>query len=189
MTLAEDQKYRVRYPTAADLFEALPEVSEDIVARPNGEHSVTFVRSLLKSETPEEAITFATYLLAAREAVWMGHECLMHVKPNLDGSDLEMLRFAETWVRSPDEETRNAALDAGMEQNPKSPGAWIALAAGWSGGSMLPPDQHPVPPPGGLVPRAVNAGILSALARLDASVRKKTLSDFVEIGLTIIEEN
>ncbi|MGI9357584.1 MAG: DUF6931 family protein [Rhizobiaceae bacterium] len=187
--MTEDQKYRVRFPTAADVFEAQPQIAEDIVARPNGEAPVSFVRSLLKSKTPEEAVTFTAYLLAVREAVWMGHECLIHVKPNLGDSDMEMLNFAEAWVRSPCEETRNAALEAGMEQNPKSPGAWIALAAGWSSGSMLPPDQHPVTPPDGLVPRAVNAGILSALARLDASVREKTLIDFVEIGLTIIESD
>lgn len=186
--MADDKKYRVRFPTAADLFETQPEVGEDMVARPNGEEPVPFVRSLLKSETPEEAITFSAYLLATREAVWMGHECLVHMKSSLDGTDLDLLRYAESWVRSPDEETRNAALEAGMEQSPKSPGAWIALAAGWSGGSMLPTDQQPVAPPGSLVPRAVNAGVLSALARLDASVREKMLGDFVEIGLTIIED-
>ena len=187
--MADDHKYRIRFPTAAEVFEAQPEVAEDMVARPNGEGPVPFVRTLLDSETPEEAITFSAYLLAIREAVWMGHECLMHVRSTLGESDVEMLRLAEAWVRSPDEETRNAALEAGMRQSPKSPGSWIALAAGWSSGSMLPPDQQAVVPLGCLVPRAVNAGVLSALARLDASVREKTLKDFVEIGLTIVEDN
>ena len=186
--MSEEPNYRVRFPTAEAVFSALPEAGEDMVARPNGEEPVPFVRSLLNSETPEEAVTFAAYLLDARESVWMGHECLMHVHSSLDDSDLELLRYAEAWVRSPSEETRQAALAVGMEQIPISPGAWIALAAGWSGGNLMPPDHEPIAPPQGLTPRAVNAGVLSALARLDASVREKTLKDFVEIGLTIIED-
>ena len=51
-----------------------------------------------------------------------------------------MLALAESWVRYPEEDERCAVLDAGMAGTAKTPGVWVALAAGWSGGSMLPPD-------------------------------------------------
>ena len=62
----------------------------------------------------------------------------------------------------------------------------IALAAGWSGGSMSNPGLPSVPPPPHLTPRAVNAGVLGALARVDNGHRGPTLKTFVDmaVGLT-----
>jgi hypothetical protein len=40
-------------------------------------------------------------------------------------------------------------------------------------------------PPSYLTPRAVNAGILSALARVDNSNRTQVLKSFVDMGVTL----
>ena len=56
----------------------------------------------------------------------------------LDEQDREMLRLAEDWVRDPEEDRRYAALEAAMGTQVKTPGVWIAFAAGWSGGSITP---------------------------------------------------
>jgi hypothetical protein len=176
---------RLRFSTARDLFEAFPVALEDMDARPSDRGSLEFVKDLMASRTPEDAITFSAYLLDKREAVWWGHQCLSAVPDKLAPEDVEMLALAENWVRHPDEPQRMAALDAGMASQRKTPGVWIALGAGWSGGSMMGPDTVPVPPPPHLTAKAVNAGVLGVLARVDRKARASTLGRFVDMAVRL----
>jgi hypothetical protein len=98
----------------------------------------------------------------------------------LNDLDLRMLMLAEQWVRQPEEEQRVAALEEAMAVKSKTPGVWIALGAAWSGGSLAPPDAPRVLPPAHLTARAVNTGILGALARVSAADRAKTLTHFID---------
>jgi hypothetical protein len=176
----------VHFAQAKDLFDAFATAGEDILARPRAETPLEFMAKLAHSQTPEEAITFAAYLLPRRKAVWWGHECGRSLAHLLTDQDRQMLALAEAWVREPEEEQRVRALDAGLACSTKTPGVWIALAAGWSGGSMSNPGLPSVPPPPHLTPRAVNAGVLGALARVDNGHRGPTLKTFVDmaVGLT-----
>ncbi len=176
----------LHYAKAQDLFDDVPEVADDIQARPDGEASLDFFTSLLRSPTPEEAVTFGAYLLPRRRAVWWGHECVRSVIHLLNDQDLRMLALAEAWVREPEENQRYLAMTEGMAARNKTPGVWIALAAGWTSGSLNPdPHQARVPPPPALTPRAINAGILSALARVDIPHRTPTLKAFVDMGVSL----
>jgi hypothetical protein len=177
----------LRFSTAKDVFEAYPTAGEDITAGPSDMPVIDYARALAASATPENAITFCAYMLRTRVAVWWGHQCLNALPETLSQQDRELLDLAEAWVREPADETRNAALAAGMEAPTKTPAAWVALAAGWSGGSMLPPDATPVPPPSHLTPKAVNAAVLSVLARVPAAQRAQTLRRFVEMGLQLAD--
>jgi hypothetical protein len=176
---------RLRFSTARDLFEAFPAALDDMDARPSDRGSLEFVKDLVAGRTPEDAITFSSYLLAKREAVWWGHQCLGTLADLLAPEDVEMLALAENWVRYPDEPQRVAALDAGMASQRKTPGVWIALGAGWSGGSMIGPDAMPVTPPPHLTAKAVNAGVLSVLARVDRKARAPTLGRFVDMAVRL----
>lgn len=173
------------FERAKDLFEAFPSLADDLVARPDDEASLTFFARLLKTPTPEEAVTFGAYLLPRRRAVWWGHRCVVSIIHLLTDQDLRMLQLAEAWVREPEEDQRNLALQEGMAARNKTPGVWIALAAGWSGGSIVEPTQPRVAPPPFLTPRAVNAGILGALARVDYPHRADTLRSFVQMGVEL----
>ncbi|MBA3446143.1 MAG: hypothetical protein H0T56_00770, partial [Pseudaminobacter sp.] len=104
----------------------------------------------------------------------------------LTPEDRNLLVLAENWVRRPEEDLSGAALEAGMATQTKTPGAWIALAAGWSGQSMLSPDEAPVMPPPYLTAKAVNAGVLGALARVDRKSRAATLRKFVDMGAQLV---
>jgi hypothetical protein len=176
----------VRFAAANDLFVEFASVGEDMHARPANETPLEFLAALTRSPTPEEAITFASYLLQRRKAVWWGHECARSVIHLLTDQDRRMLALAETWVREPEEPNRVQALDSAMQCRNKTPGVWIALAAGWSGGSMSLPNLPHVAPPAYLTPRAVNAGVLGALARVDNGHRAQTLRIFTDmaVGLT-----
>jgi hypothetical protein len=154
-------------------------------ARPSDRSSLEFVKDLQSGPTPEEAITFTAYLLGNREAVWWAHQCLTMLSEHLAPEDLRLMGLAEDWVRQPDEQRRNIALESGMVSPTKTPGVWIALAAGWSGGSMVGPDAMPVAPPPYLTAKAVNAGVLGVLARVDRHARAATLKAFVDMGIRL----
>lgn len=180
-------RQRLRFNTANELFDALPQVREDMRAKPTDQPSLDFLRGLAASETSEEAITFAAYLLPRREAVWWAHQCLSYVPDALTDLDHEMLALAEAWVREPEEKQRRLAMDAGTEADSHTPGVWVSLAAGWSGGSMAPAGSAPVSPPPFLTPRAVNIAILSLLARVETPYRDQTLRVFVESAIKLTE--
>jgi len=173
----------LRFARAAQLFEAIPQVAEDMEAVPDpGVGTLEFMSRLADSSTPEEAITFAAQALQRRHAVWWAHECLRHLADVLDPGDPEMLALAARWVAEPSEANRVAAQTAAMEAPAKTPGVWVALGAAWSGGSLAPPDLPPVPPAPHLTGRALNAAVLSALARVDQAHRAQALAGFVRMA-------
>lgn len=178
---------RMRFNTAIELFEALPQVREDMRAEPDARPSIDYLHHLQAGPTPEEAVTFASYLLPTREAVWWAHQCLHCVPAALTDQDHELLSHVENWVRDPDEPMRRAALDAAMAAEVKTPGVWAAFAAGWSGGSMAPPEAGPLPPPPFLTPRTVNAAVLSLLARVETRHREEALKAFVDMAVQLTE--
>jgi hypothetical protein len=177
----------LRFPKAVDVFEAFPTAREDMCSRPGNENSLDFFSLLVNTATPEEAITFGAYLLPRRKAVWWGHQCvtsLIQLQADPE-QNRKLLQLAENWVREPEEGNRNMALQHGMAARPKSPGAWIALAAAWSGGSMASPTLPPVPPPPQLTAVAVNAGILGALARAASEDRAAWIRGFADMGIDL----
>lgn len=173
----------LRYQTAPELFAALPEMAEDIDARPERDEPVlSFALGLLDSNTPEEAITCAAQMFSRRVAVWWGHECLRHVAERLDARDLGMMERVAAWVAQPDEDLSAEILDTAMAIEPRTPGVWLGLATGWAGGSVAPAGSAPVPPPRFLTGRGVNAAILTALARMPQASRKSLLRDFLSMA-------
>jgi hypothetical protein len=178
---------RLRFTTALELFEAFPTAAEDISAAPSPQPSLDFLRGLGDSATPEDAVTFCAYLLPRRVCVWWGHQCLKNLPDSLAAQDGSLLELAELWVREPEEDRRYAALDAGMMAPVKTPGVWIALGAGWSGGSLAPPGMAPVVPQPFLTARAVNAGVLSAIARVAIRQRAAVLGACIAMGIRMTE--
>ena len=174
-----------RFTHATELFQEIPEISEDITARPDSHNCEEFIRALVGSQTPEEAITFSAFVLPRRFSVWWGHECLKLMEGTLDPHDVRMLELAAVWVGDPEEDNRYAALDAAMESAAKTPGVWIAFGAGWSGGSMVGAELPPVPPPPHLTARAVSAGVLSVLARVEVTDRLEQLDRFARMAIRI----
>ena len=127
----------LRLQVAAEVFQALPGIAALMKARPRPEdHCLDFLRQLLAGPTPEEALTFMAFALMARQAVWWGHECLKAAPDLLTEQDSAMLPLIAAWVAEQDDSSRYAALDAGLRADSHGPGVWLALGAGWSGGSI-----------------------------------------------------
>ena len=115
-----------------------------------------------------EAARLAAHALPKREAVWWGCMCARAVPdPALPPADAEALLAAEAWVRKPgDDGLRRAAMEAAQRTGFRSPEAWAAVGAFWSGGSMAPAGQPAVPPPDHLTGVAISGGVVLAAVRL-----------------------
>ncbi|MER9963621.1 hypothetical protein NKJ72_22260 [Mesorhizobium sp. M0045] len=182
----------LRFKTARDLFLACPAAARDMRTLPTEQHSIEFCRDLLAGRVPEEAITFCAYLLPDRAAVWWAHECLGHLSELLDETDQQLLALVSNWVSEPGSAHHRAALGQAAAVPPTTPGAWIALAAGWRdngvgacrsvGRTAVPPASPPFP-----AAHAVNAGVLAGLARVALADRFAILSAFVEMGLQMAD--
>jgi hypothetical protein len=114
-----------------------------------------------------EAVRLAAHAMPRREAVWWCCMCARAVPdPALPHPDAEALLAAENWVRRQDDETRRAAMAAAQRTAFRSPEAWAAVGAFWSGGSMAPEGQPVVPPAPHMTGVAVAGGVMLAAVRL-----------------------
>jgi hypothetical protein len=172
---------RIRFSSAYSVFEAFPDLSY-VASRPaNDIDPVAHARALSTSSRPNDAILFISHLLPRREAVWWAIQCVRALVGD-EAAD-EALRAAETWVRTPEDDNRRAALGFANDADRRKPTTWLAFAAGWSGGSLLPADQKPVPPPPGACAMAANTAIMLAVAAGDPRFVLDRISACAEAGV------
>jgi hypothetical protein len=162
---------KLRFATATDVFNAFPTLGQEMDARPADEAPLVFLNHLGAGQTPEDAITFAAYMLPRREAVWWTVQCVRSLAPPRSDPEDRAMKIAEVWVREPEEHRRRAALEIGLRGDRNSAAAWVALAAAWSGGPILVGDQPGPPNPPHLTAQASRTAILIALSRGAAAGR------------------
>lgn len=114
-----------------------------------------------------DALRLAAHALPKREAVWWACMCADAVpEAALAPVDAAARVAAEAWVRKPtDDALRRAAWDAAQKTAYRSPEAWAAVGAFWSGGSMSPPGQPVVPPGEHLTGVAIAGAVVMAAVR------------------------
>jgi hypothetical protein len=161
---------RVRFATAREVFDSFPSAAEDIKAEATDQSPLVFARALAEGPTPEDAIGFCAYLLPRREAVWWACQCIRSLNRTLTPGEAIFIEAAEAWVREPEDQRRRAALNIGLEGNRNGAATWVALAAGWSGGTMMAGENAVACPPH-LTAKAVRVAVLTALARVAARDR------------------
>jgi hypothetical protein len=174
-----------RFATVRDLYSAFPTAEEDVGVEATDQPSLDFVRSQVADGAWDAALSYCAYLLPRREAVWWACLCLRRMLPAFAPPDAANLQIAEAWVQAPDEQSRRAALNLGMQGDTRSPTTWVALAAGWSGGSMLAPEYGSVPAAPYQTARAVRAALLMANAQLSSVTARDVLTPCVEAGVRL----
>ena len=177
---------RIRFTSARQVFEAYASARDDITAAPADAPPLDFLRALARSATPEDALSFSAYLLPRREAVWWACQCVQGLSPGVSAGE-PAFAAAAAWVRDPEEDRRRAALAAGQTADPNRAGTWLALAAGWSGGSLTPDGMEPVAPPAHLTAKAVRAAVLLAVATVAARERDGALAACVDACVRFAE--
>lgn len=129
--------------------------------------AATGVARLAEAGRMPDALRLIAHALPKREAVWWACMCARAVPvPEAPPCDAEALAAAETWVRKPDEAARRATMEIAQKGGFRSPEAWAAVAAFWSGGSMAPEGQPVVPPADHLTGVAVAGAIILAATRI-----------------------
>ena len=170
----------LRVQEASQLFKAMPDIEKFFSQKPEeGQHCLDFLRRLRLGPVPEEAISLMAFGLMPRPAVWWGHECLKAAPDLLTDQDKTMMELVVAWVAEQDEPSRYTVMDAGNAVNDKGPGAWLALGAGWSGGSMSQKGLPAVLPPNSLIGQVLNISINAALARVPQDKRRRMLDHYV----------
>ncbi|GAB3792480.1 DUF6931 family protein [Dyella agri] len=142
------------------------------------------VQSLLDAGEAQDALKLLARLLPKRYAVaWL---CQCARDQPLELEDKAGASLAEKWVREPTESNRRAAYEFANSGGYKSLGAWMAAAAGWSGGSLAPAAQEtPAPPPEHLTACATvaAANLMAALVAEQFAARR---AEFVARALTLL---
>jgi len=150
---------RIRFVSARDVFEAFPDLGRAVAPPPENPTPLDFARALM-AHSPAGAVVFLAHLLPRREAVWWAIHCVRAMLGG--GAENEAMRAADAWVRTPEDDNRRAALAACNAGDQRAATTWLAFAAGWSGGSVTPPDKDPMPAPPAACAQGVHTAVLLA---------------------------
>jgi len=107
------------------------------------------IDELVSAGARRDTLTVIARVLPQQFALAWACECIRNLLVR-DAPAYEVdragLALAERWLQDPSEDNRRTALDFAEYGNFNGVGAWIAAAAGWTGGSIAPPGYTPVPP-------------------------------------------
>ncbi len=178
---------RVRFATVRALFETFPEVAKRINAAPTDQFPIEFLKGLASQGKLDEAVTFCAYLLPRREAVWWACGCARALLGEIPQGQGTSLLAAEAWVCDPDDDHRTTALEIGTKGDSNNPLTWLALAAGWSSGSLVanPAVRAPVPPY--MTARTARIAILLSAAKIGGVEREARLRSCIAEGIKLAE--
>ncbi len=176
---------RVRFSTAGDVCEAFKDLRRIAPAPGDASAPLDYVRRLLASRRPIDAIAFLAHVLPRREAVWWARQCVGAILGAR--AEDEALRVADAWVRAPEEERRRAALDVAAAGDPERPTTWLARAAGRSGGNIRAPEQKPIVAAPAACAQAANAAIVLAICAQDPRTIGAWIAACVEAGVRFAE--
>ncbi|WP_291295957.1 DUF6931 family protein [Elioraea sp.] len=168
--------------TVLERADLAPEAAAAAVGAPD---TATALARIVKAGMMADAARFMAHALPKREAVWWACMCARATAPEAPPPDAAALVAAEAWVRKPEEEPRREAMVRAEAAGFRSPEAWAAVGAFWSGGSMAPLGQPVVPPAEHLTGVAVAGAVSLAAVRREPEKAEATLHRFIQSGLDI----
>jgi hypothetical protein len=178
---------RLRFATARALFETFPSSVTRITAAPTDDSPLVFLNKLSANEQLNDAVTFCAYLLPRREAVWWACGSARSFLGDSVPTHADGLDAAEAWVHEPNEERRLIALDVGSRGDHNNALTWLALAAGWAGGTLHANPKMPVPVPQYLTPRAARLAILLSANGVAPAERASRMRARIAEGMKLAE--
>lgn len=164
------------------------ELSEDARKRMDDKIKVpAYVELLAGAGLLDDAIKVLAYHLKPRLTVWWGWECVQKsAGDQLKPDELIAFNAAYEWIANPLDPIRRTAHQCAENAKMQGAGSWIAMAAFWSGDSLMPANLPKVPPPATLPGQAVSvaltiAGTLVPRAKKD-EVRRAWLQRGLELS-------
>ncbi len=153
---------------------------------PEGASPAKFLNGLVAAEDLNQAVQFLAFALPAREAVWWACLCAREGMREPVPTPLQAaIAAAEAWVRKPTEENRRAAGLSAQATDLKSPAAWAAMAAFWSGGSLAPENLPEVAAPPQLLGSAVASAVMLAAVKPEPKFAGQKRARYVQAAVDI----
>lgn len=149
-------------------------------------HPEKLVAALADAGLARDAIHALAMILPHRQAVWWA--CLAtRLLPDLDRrkADGEAIAAAERWVQGGAAADAERAGELANSCDTDFAPAWVATAAYWSGPSIAPRGQHPVPAPPHLPGVAARIALL-LLSQDKALAGRFVFADWLPIGLALM---
>jgi hypothetical protein len=180
-----EQLKKITVPDAREIC-ALATAAGFPLTAPDGASPAAFLNDLLAARNLGEAVQFFAFALPPREAVWWACICSRESLPEPVPPPLqETMDAAEAWVRNPTDEHRRAAMSRAQATDMKSPAAFAAVAAFWSGGSLAPENLPEVPPAPHLIGCAVAGAVMLAVVRSDPQLADQKRARFLASAIDI----
>lgn len=126
-----------------------------------------YLALLLSNALFVDAVRFMAFALPVREGVWWATRVGEAIEGASSGVEDACYGAAETWVYEPSDQHRFDCLAAAESVSSSTPGAYAALGAFWSGGSLVPEPMPAVEPDPSLAPIGIAASVLLAVAAGD----------------------
>jgi hypothetical protein len=180
---------RPRFATARELIAAFPFARHDLEAKPTEQPPVEFIRSLAASGAYRDAVSCCAYLLPRREAVWWACQCVRASGKTLLPEEKAALDAAEAWVRTPEEDHRQAALSFGADEPTNSAAIWACRAAAFSGGIVSNTPKGPVRAQPEATARAARAAVLIAATTVESGEQDKYLRSCIDECLRLLQRD
>jgi len=180
---------RPRFATAGEVFSAFPFARYDLQAKPTEQPPIEFIRSLAASGAYRDAVSFCAYVLPRREAVWWACQCARANGKSLLPEERAALDAAEAWVRTPEEDYRQAALKFGTEEPTDSAAIWACRAAAFSGGIVSNTPKGPVRAQPEATARATRATVLIAATTVESHGQDKYFKSCIDECLRLLQRD
>lgn len=148
-----------------------------------------YLRVLVDGEMFPDAVRFLAHALPTREGIWWAWVCARRVAgaeppPKLRGA----LDATERWITQPTDENRRAAMRMAEVATLGTPAGCAALAVFFSGGSIAPPEQPAVPPPGFVSAKAIAGAVTLAAVQPDPAQAAEKFRAFLAQGLDVVDK-
>ncbi len=145
-----------------------------------------FLAALIERAYSADAVAYLAHALPKADAVLWACQCVrMAIGDQSPAAAAKALAAAETWAREPSTENSRAAGAAAVESANDRGARLAALAAFWSGASLVPADLSPVPPPAGLTGAGVAGAVTLAATSGDPASIPQRYREFLARGILI----
>lgn len=162
----------------------LSSAARDLVARSRS--VVEAVERLTEAGFLTDAVELLAHALAGPDAVVWVCRCAEATAPaDLPEADRSAAAAAGEWSLIQRDESRRAAMKHAERAGLRTPEAWAAAAAFFSGESLSEPDLPVVSPAANLAGQAVAGAVMLAAVRNDPARRELRLGEFLRIGAGI----
>ena len=142
------------------------------------------VRRLAEHEEHQPALSLLARHMAKPYAIGWAAACLKTV--GVAKQDAEAVDCVDEWLAGQDDAVRQRAAKLAAERDYATAGAWLAAAAGWTGGSLAPDGEAEVPPPDYLYALA-SAGAVGMTIAEDPESFAARFDEWVARALEIAE--